>query len=136
MSDGKLKLKLPPLAFLVCLAIAVAGWFLVTFSKDYRVTMDFRILCYNLPEGKQSVTVSDSVVSLTFNQKGLNYLTKPYSAKDKEVYVSVADLIKPKGKATVYSVSNKEMRDYLSHNCFGSELVAVESPEVITFYLR
>ena len=81
MSDNKSKLKLPPFAFLVCLVIATASWFIVTFSKDYRVTIDYKIQCYNLPEGKKSVTVSDSIISLTFNQKGLRYLMKPYSNK-------------------------------------------------------
>lgn len=134
--SGQPKLKLPSFAFLVCLAIATAGWFVVTFSKEYRVTMDYKIQCYNLPEDKKSVTVSDSVISLTFNQKGLKYLMKPYSSKEKVVYISVADLIKTKNKVTVYSFSNRDMRDFLSHNVFGSELVSVEAPEVITFYLH
>ncbi|MBQ6072161.1 MAG: hypothetical protein IKQ75_01225 [Bacteroidales bacterium] len=135
MSNSK-KLKLPPLAFLVCLIIAALGWVVVTFSKDYRVTLDFKVQCYNLPEGKKSVTVSDTVVALTFNQKGLKYLMKPFSNKDRTVYISVSDLIKPKHKVTVYTFSSKEMRDYLVAHCYGSDLVAVESPEVITFYLR
>ncbi|MCR4858577.1 MAG: hypothetical protein K5890_10350 [Bacteroidales bacterium] len=136
MSANRPKLKLPSFAFLVCLAIAAAGWVIVTFSKDYRVTMDYKIRCYNLPESKKSVTVSDSVISLTFNQKGLRYLMKPFSDKEKVVYISVSDLIKPKNKVTVYTFSNRDMREYLIHNTFGSELVAVEAPEVITFYVR
>ncbi|MBQ4441254.1 MAG: hypothetical protein II899_04000 [Bacteroidales bacterium] len=136
MSANRPKLKLPSFAFLVCLAIAAAGWVIVTFSKDYRVTMDYKIQCYNLPEGKKSVTVSDSIISLTFNQKGLRYLMKPFSDKEKVVYISVSDLIKPKNKVTVYTFSNRDMREYLIHNTFGSELVAVEAPEVITFYVR
>lgn len=124
------------LSFLVCLLIAIAGWVLVTFSKDYRVTLDFKVQCYNLPDGKREVTVSDTIVSLTFNQKGLKYLMEPFSNKDRVVFISVADLIKPKNKVSVYTFSNKEFRDYLVHHCYGSELVAVEAPEVITFYLR
>lgn len=130
------KLKLPPIAFLVCLIIAIIGWVLVTLSKDYRVTLDFKVQCYNLPEGKKSVTVSDTVVSLTFNQKGVNYLMEPFSDKNRTVFISVSDLIKPKNKVTVYTFSNKEFRDYLVSHCYGSDLVSVEAPEVITFYLR
>ncbi len=132
----KQKLKLPSLAFFVCLVIAVVAWVVVTFSKDYRVTYNFKVQCYNLPQGKKSVTVSDTVFSLTFNQKGLNYLRKPFNKKDKVVYVSVSDLIKPKKKVTVYTFTNKEMREFLSRYNFGSELVAVEEPEVVTFYLH
>ncbi len=130
------KLKLPPVAFLVCLVIAAFAWCVVTFSKDYRVSYPYKIVCYNLPEGKNSVTVSDTVMTLTFSQKGLKYLSAPFSRKDKAVYISVSDLTKAKHKASVYSFSNKEMRDFLLHHNFGPELVAVEEPEVLTFYLR
>lgn len=130
------KLKLPPFAFLVCLAIAVAGWLVVTFSKDYKVTLDYKIQCYNLPDGKKSVTVSDSMLTLTFNQKGLNYLMKPFSDKNRVLYISVADLIKTKNKVSVYTFSTHDMREFLIHNNFGTELVSVEAPEVITFYLH
>ncbi len=136
MNREKKRTESSSTSFLVCLLLAIACWLLVTFSKDYRVTMDYKIRCYNLPEGKESVTVSDTVLSLTFQQKGLQYLSKPYSDKDKVVYISVTDLIKTKNKVSVYTFSNKDMREYLSHNVFGSTLVAVESPEVVTFYLR
>ena len=137
MPDQKLKLKKPPLAFLLCLVLAIAAWFIITFSKDYRVTQEYRIVCCNLPEGKEAVTVSDSVISLTFNQKGLKYLSKPFSSKNKIVYLSINDLIKPKNRVSVYAFTNKEMRDFLIRNSnFGSELVGVEAPEVITFYLH
>ena len=111
--------KLPSLAFMVCLLISIACWILVTFSKDYKVTYEYKLVCDNLPEGRKSVTASDTVLTLTFNQKGLRYLMKPYSDKEKVVTVSISDLIKPKHKVTVYSFSNKEMCEYLSTHNFG-----------------
>lgn len=132
----KEKIKLPSIAFLVCLAVAAIAWGVVTFSKDYKVSYNFKIVCYNLPEGKKSVTVSDTVIALTFNQKGLKYLSSPFKDKEKKVYISVAELVKSKHKATVYTFSNKEMREFLLHHNFGSELVSVDEPEVITFYVR
>lgn len=138
MAENKTRIpvKLPSLAFMVCLLISIAYWILVTFSKDYKVTYEYKLVCDNLPEGRKSVTASDTVLTLTFNQKGLRYLMKPYSDKEKVVTVSISDLIKPKHKVTVYSFSNKEMCEYLSTHNFGPELVAVSAPEVITFYLR
>lgn len=135
-TEKKHMLKKPTISFLVCLLISTACWLIVTFSKDYKVTQEYQIQCYNLPEGKSSVTVSDTIISLTFQQKGLRYLMKPFSSKEKVIFISVADLIKTKNKVTVYSFSNRDMREYLSTHVFGSELVGVESPEVITFYLR
>ena len=135
-NPNRIPVKLPSLAFVVCLLISVACWVLVTLSKEYKVSYDYKLVCDNLPEGRKSVTASDSVITLTFNQKGVLYLTKPFREKDKTVTVSVSDLIKPKNKVTVYTFTNKEMCDYLSTHNFSSELVAVSSPEVITFYLR
>ena len=129
-------MKLPSLAFIVCLLISIACWLLVTLSKEYKMTYEYKLVCENLPEGRKSITASDTVISLTFNQKGLIYLTKPFKEKEKTVTVSVSDLIKPKNKVTVYTFTNKELCDFLVANNFGPELVAVSAPEVITFYLR
>ena len=135
-NKSRVPVKLPSLAFIVCLLISIACWLLVTLSKDYKMTYEYKLVCDNLPEGRKSVTMSDTVLQLTFNQKGLKYLTKPYSNKEKVVTVSVSDLIKPKNKVTVYTFTNKELCDFLVANNFGPELVAVSAPEVITFYLR
>lgn len=121
---------------MVCLLISISCWVLVTFSKDYKMTYEYKLVCDNLPEGRKSVTVSDTIIELTFNQKGLRYLAKPFTKKEKEVTISVSDLIKPKHKVSVYTFTNKELCDFLIAHNFGSELESVTSPEVITFYLR
>lgn len=135
-NKSRIPVKLPSLAFIVCLLISITLWFMITLSKEYKVTYEYKLVCDNLPEGRKSVTASDSVLLLTFNQKGLRYLTKPFTSKEKVVAVSVSDLVKPKNKVTVYTFSNKEMCDFLVEHNFGPELVAVSSPEVLTFYLR
>ena len=135
-NKSKIPMKLPSLAFIVCLLISIACWIVITLSKDYKMTYEYKLVCDNLPEGRKSVTASDTVLQLTFNQKGLRYLTKPFTEKEKVVTVSVSELIKPKNKVTVYSFTNKEMCDFLAEHNFGPELVAVSSPEVLTFYLR
>ena len=135
-NPNRIPVRLPSLAFFVCLLISIACWLMVTLSKEYKVSYNYRIVCENLPESRNSVTASDTVITLTFSQKGLHYLMKPFSDKEKVLNVSVSDLIKPKNKVTVYTFTNKEMCDYLSSHNFGPELVAVSSPEVITFYLR
>ncbi len=135
-NQKNIPVKLPSLAFIVCLLISVACWVLVTLSKEYKVSYDYKLVCENLPEGRKSVTSSDTIITLTFNQKGLHYMVKPFSDKEKVLTLSIKDLIKPKNKVTVYTFTNKELCDYLSTHNFGPELVAVSSPEVITFYLR
>lgn len=133
---GKEKQKRPAFAFTVCLLLAAFSWLFITFSKDYEATLDFRIHCVNLPEGKHSVTVSDSVLSLTFNQKRLSYYMKPYSRKGKTVDIDISELVKPKRRVSVYTFTAREMRDFLAQKKFGPGLKKVESPEVLTFYLK
>lgn len=135
-NKSRIPVKLPSLAFIVCLLISIACWLLVTLSKEYKMTYEYKLVCENLPEGRKSITASDTVISLTFNQKGVLYLTQPFREKEKIVTLSVSDLIKPKNKVTVYTFTNKELCDFLVANNFGSDLVAVSAPEVITFYLR
>ena len=135
-NPNRIPVKLPSLAFVVCLLISIACWILVTLSKEYKVSYDYKLVCENLPEGRKSITASDTVITLTFNQKGVIYLTQPFRMKEKTVTVSISDLIKPKTKVTVYTFTNKELCDYLSSHNFGPELVSVSAPEVITFYLR
>ncbi len=138
MAENKSKktMRLPSLAFIVCLLISIASWIVITLSKEYKMTYEYKLVCDNLPEGRTSVTASDTILQLTFNQKGLRYLTKPFYEKEKVVTISVSELIKPKHKVTVYTFTNKEMCDFLSEHNFGPELVAVSAPEVLTFYLR
>ena len=69
-NKNRIPVKLPSLAFIVCLLISIACWLLVTLSKDYKMTYEYKLVCENLPEGRKSVTASDTVISLTFNQKG------------------------------------------------------------------
>lgn len=135
-NPNRIPVKLPSLAFVVCLLISIACWILVTLSKEYKVSYDYKLVCENLPEGRKSITASDTVITLTFNQKGVIYLTQPFRMKEKTVTISISDLIKPKNKVTVYTFTNKELCDYLSSHNFGPELVSVSAPEVITFYLR
>ena len=135
-NPNRIPVKLPSLAFVVCLLISVSCWILVTLSKEYKVSYDYKRVCENLPEGRKSITASDTVITLTFNQKGVIYLTQPFRMKEKTVTISISDLIKPKNKVTVYTFTNKELCDYLSSHNFGPELVSVSAPEVITFYLR
>ena len=68
-NKSRIPVKLPSLAFIVCLLISIACWLLVTLSKDYKMTYEFKLVCDNLPEGRKSVTASDTVLTLTFKKE-------------------------------------------------------------------
>lgn len=133
--QGANKIKLPPVAFLVCLLLSAIAWFFMNFSRDQEQTMVYKITCSDLPEGKKTCTLSDSTLLLTFSTKGLNYMTSKYAEENRIIDFSVSELIKNKSKRSAYTFSNKELCDFLQEQGY-PELVSVEKPEVITLYIR
>lgn len=129
------KIKLPPLAFLVCLILSSIAWFFYNFSKDQEQTMTYKLICSDLPEGKKVCTLSDTTLLLTFNTKGLNYLTPKFAEENRIINISVKELIRYKPKRSAYTFSDRELRDFLQEQGY-AELKSVDKPEVITLYIR
>ena len=133
--ESKNRMKLPPLAFLVCIILSAIAWFFINFSRDQEHTLEYRLTCSELPEGKTSCTLSDSTVVLTFCTRGLDYLTMKYAKENRIVDISVNELTKNKNKRSAYSISNKELCNFLIDNGY-PELKSVDKPEVITLYVK
>ncbi len=133
--EHKNKIKLPPLAFLVCLLLSAIAWFFINFSIDQEHTLEYKLTCSSLPEGKKTCTLSDTTLLLTFCTKGLNYLTPSFYEENRVVDLNVSELIKNKSKRSAYSFSNKELRDFLQENVY-PDLKSVDKPEVLTLYVR
>ncbi len=133
--ENKNKIKLPPLAFLVCLLLSAIAWFFINFSRDQEHTLEFKLTCSSLPEGKKTCTLSDTTLLLTFCTKGLNYLTPSFYEENRVVDLNVSELIKNKSKRSAYSFSNKELRDFLKEQDY-PDLKSVDKPEVLTLYVR
>lgn len=133
--EHKNRMKLPPLAFLVCLILSAIAWFFMNFSIDQEHTLEYKVICSELPEGKKSCTFSDTTLLLTFNTRGLDYLTPEYAEENRIVNLSVKELVKNKNKRSAYSFSNKELCNFLVDNGY-PELISVEKPEVLTLYVK
>ncbi len=131
----KRKLRLPSLSFLVCLILSALAWFVLNFSKDQVQTLEYKVVCSSLPEGKKSCTLSDTTLLLTFNTRGLNYLSPRYSKANRIIDLPVSELIKNKSQRSAYTFSNKELRDFLQEMGY-DELQYVQKPEVVTLYIR
>ena len=133
--EHKTRMKLPPLAFLVCLVLSAIAWFFINFSIDQEHTLEYKLTCSELPEGQKSCTLSDTMFVLTFSTRGLDYLTPKYAKENRIVDISVRELIKNKNKRSAYSFSNKELCNFLVDNGY-PELKSVDKPEVITLYVK
>jgi hypothetical protein len=133
--EHKNRMKLPPLAFLVCLVLSAIAWFFINFSRDQEHTLEYKLIYSELPEGKKSCTFSDTTLLLTFNTRGLDYLTPEYAEENRIVNLSVKELVKNKNKRSAYSFSNKELCSFLVDNGY-PDLISVEKPEVLTLYVK
>lgn len=131
----KRKLRLPSLSFLVCLILSALAWFVLNFSKDQVQTLEYKVVCSSLPEGKKSCTLSDTTLLLTFNTRGINYLSPRYSKENRIVDLPISELVQNKSQRSAYTFSNKELRDFLQEMGY-DELQYVQKPEVITLYIR
>ena len=124
-------------AFLSCLVIAILGWFIITFSKEYVQTLACSVSFSHLPKGMKAVNSSDSVLYVTFKTKGFNYLKHSFTDKYAHIDLSVRELIRKKGKRNVYSFSKKEISDQIKlTGYFGSAFVDIEKPETLTIYMK
>ncbi len=137
-SGWKHYFKMPAPAFFVCLGIAILGWFFVTYSKEYTVTLDFKVNCIDLPKGRSKATLSDSVITLNLRSKGFTFLKTEFSKDNRKLYFSVQDLIQHKGhNLNSYQFSKGEMMDYLKADSeIGNYVVDIEYPQELTVYLE
>lgn len=132
---GKVKVKLPSLAFLICIILSGLAWFIINFSKDQQQTLTYKVVCSSLPEGKKTCTLSDTTLILTFSTKGLNYLTPRYAEENRVIDIAVSELVKNKPQRSAYTFSNKELCGFLQEQGY-PELLLIRKPEVITVYIR
>lgn len=136
-SDSKQKVKLPSVAFILCVIFAAIIWFFSTLSKEYTVTWEYQITCYDLPENKQSVTLSDSVLNLTFTGRGFNYLNPKYAEKNRKIALSINTLTQNNSKRNVYTFNRRVLTEYIrTKPGFDATFVDVATPESITIYLK
>ena len=131
------KLKRPPFAFLLCLLVAGGAWLFSVLSKEYTVTLEYQVVCSDLPTNKQSVTQSDSTINLTFHGRGFAFLNPKYSDKKRVLDISVNTITKNRSKRNVYSFNKKALTEYIRNTPgFENDFVEIESPESITIYLK
>lgn len=138
ITDPRGHIKMPPLAFVVCLAFSALLWFFVTLSREYTVTYDYKVTCTDLPAGKKKADVSsDATLRLTFTAKGFEFLSPTFRDGNRDIRLSVKELVKHKGEnLNSYQFSQTEITDYLrSTNQWGEEFVGVEMERPMTIYL-
>jgi hypothetical protein len=138
LKNKQSRLKRPAVLFLGCLLIAGMGWCVINFSNQYRVTLTYRVDCYDLPKGKAMVGMSDSLIALTFNTRGLNYLSSKFSEANRILPISLKKLAANKGKnRNIYTFTAKELNNYIiDNNLIHPDFVGIEDINSWTVELK
>lgn len=131
------KVKLPSMAFLICLIIAFGVWLAINLSKEYTLSVNYQVVCDDLPENKTIASWSDSLFVLTFHTRGINYLNAKFSDRNRVLHLSVNNLTVNSTKRNVYTFNRKTLEDYIrTLPGFQTGFVQIESPESLTIYLK
>lgn len=131
------KLKLPSVTFILCLILATVIWLFTNLSKEYTRTLEYRVRCYDLPVNKNSVTLSDSLINITFTARGFNFLHPKYADNNREIVLSLNTLTQNNSKRNVYTFNRRVLSEYIrTQPGFDGSFVEVATPESITVYLK
>lgn len=130
--------RMPSSAFFICLGIGILAWFFVTYSKEYDVSLDYRLTCVNLPEKANDALLSDSIITINFKAKGYSFLNPRFKKKNRIIELSVNQLLKHKGhNLNSYQITKSELKEYIRENSEISPYLAdIERPELITIYIK
>jgi len=129
-------LKMPSLAFVLCLVISAMLWLFVSLAQEYTVNYDYKLSFTDMPPGKSKAVSGPNTLRLTFKAKGFTLLSPSFWESNRTLRLSVKELVKFKGEnLNSYQFTQTELTDYLKESGdFGEELVNVESP-TMTLYL-
>lgn len=137
MNKQSPKTILTSTTFLICFIIAVLGWFVITFSREYVQTLPCEVVLYDIPENVKTISTSDSVVLITFKAKGFNYLKNSFTDKYTTLNLSITNLSAKKEKKNVYAFSKRELSSYIKeYSLYGNSFVEIEKPESLSIYIK
>lgn len=130
-------LRMPSLTFLVCVAITGLLWVFVTFSREYTVTYDYKVVCSDIPEGRTEAVLSDSTFTLVFKSKGFTFLNPKFYKANRVLSLPVSKLLEHKGHNLYsYRFTKNEIKDYIKDSqIFDNYFIDIDSPNEITIYL-
>lgn len=134
---GGYRLKMPSLTFLVCVGVAVLLWVFVAFSREYTVSYDYKLVCTDIPIGRDDATLSESTCTLIFKSKGFTFLNPKFQKDNRILSLSLTNLLEHKGyNLNSYRFTKNEIKEYIKDNqIFENYFVDIESPYEITVYL-
>lgn len=120
--------------FLICLAISVIIWFLITLSKESVSNLDYPVVFTNLPEDMTLVNKPDSILSFRISSGGFDLITLKYLTRKQPIVIDISNIkLKKDGDyfTGTYSTADISASFFKEHNF--AEGVVSYSPQFIQF---
>ncbi|MDR0603659.1 MAG: hypothetical protein LBG80_05070 [Bacteroidales bacterium] len=116
---------------LICLVLSILSWFAVKISKNYTQTYLFNIEFINLPTDMFLTSLSDTVIAVTMDAKGIYLLEYEFSKKNISIdYTRILPAVtQPHNKITI---KKKQLDSYLINQLDFPENSMVVEPLSIT----
>ena len=123
--------------FIILLIYFWLLWVFVTFSREYTVTYDYKVVCSDIPEGRTEAVLSDSTFTLVFKSKGFTFLNPKFYKTNRVLSLPVSKLLEHKGHNLYsYRFTKNEIKDYIKDSqIFDNYFIDIDSPNEITIYL-
>lgn len=77
--------------FLICVAISVFFWLLMTLSKEYTITLSFPVDYINLPQDKVIANVLPKTIDMEIHSTGFNLLKYKFKQRRETIRIDVND---------------------------------------------
>lgn len=120
---------------LTCFILAFLAWFIVKMSNTYTTTYKLQIIITNLPQDKTVESLSDSVLKVTFEDKGLSLL--PIELTAKKLIIDYKEITSSyQKKYNNICLQEKQLIKYIKNHSALSENIKSIQPEKICLQLK
>lgn len=134
---GRGHIKIPSLAFFICLAISLLLWMSMKLSREYTVTYNYDISCSGKAQGHTVDQLSSNTLTLVFKGRGFAFMNPHFREKNRHIDFDLAQLYKNKGAIETTQFTQNELSDYIKEYAgLGSDFVSVEDPNVLFVYIK
>lgn len=120
---------------LMCFVLSLLSWFILKMSANYNATYKLDVVFTNLPENKKLVRMSDSLLTVTFEDKGISLFPIELSSKRLLIDYNVITSSYQK-KHNSICLQERQLIEYIKKQKPFSEHVKNIHPERICIHLE
>jgi hypothetical protein len=131
----KLPLRKKYAVLLTCIALALFAWFVVKMSVNYIATYQLEVVFTNIPENRNLMLQSDTIIIITFEDKGLTLLPLELSSKKLKIdYQQITSSYQK--KYNNICLEKQQLKNYIKSQHKFSGTIKSITPERICLHIE